>query len=310
MQAIQLGYCPRLQIEHTSAEARGQIYLPKVNIALMIACIGLVLGFRSSSNLAAAYGIAVTLTMLITSFLFYLVARHVWNWSFWKAAPITALFVLIELAFFLANVLKIPHGGWFTLLVAAVVYLFLSTWKKGRLLLGARLRPGILPLSMFLEDIQRHPPVRVKGTAIFLSGNPEGAPMALMHNLKHNKVLHERLIVLTITTADKPHVDQADRVEIKQLTADCYRIIGRFGFMEDPDVPQVLAACKKEGLDLNTDQATFFLSRETIIATPHPGMFMWRERLFSFMSRNAQPATAFFRLPPNRVVELGMQVEI
>ena len=310
MQAIQLGYSPRMQIDHTSAEERGQIYMPKINWALMLACIGLVLGFESSSNLAAAYGIAVTLTMSITTILFYFAARNLWHWSALKTLSLCGLFLTVEMAFFAANVLKIAHGGWFPLLVGALIYTLMSTWKTGRIILGKRLHAGTLPLKMFLEEIKTSSPHRVKGTAIFLSGNPEGTPLALMHNLKHNKVLHEQVVILNLQTAETPHVDKSDRISIEKMDANFYKVIGRFGFMEDPDVTHILALCKAQGLHLKEEQTTFFLSRETIIATPRPGMSIWRERLFSFMSRNAQSATAFFRLPPNRVVELGMQIEI
>lgn len=310
MQAIQLGYSPRMQIDHTSATERGQIYMPKINWALMLACIGLVIGFESSSNLAAAYGIAVTLTMGITTILFYFATRNLWNWSRLKAGSLCGLFLCIELAFFGANLLKIAHGGWFPLLMGAVIYTLMSTWKTGRAILGKRLRAGILPLTMFLEEIKHSPTQRVKGTAVFLSGNPDGTPLALMHNLKHNKVLHQQVVIMNLQTVEIPHVNPKERIHIEALEGNFYKVLGKFGFMEDPDILQVLALCKKEGLDLREESTTFFLSRETIIATPRPGMFMWRERLFSFMSRNAQSATVFFRLPPNRVVELGMQVEI
>lgn len=310
MQAIQLGYSPRLEIDHTSASERGQIYMPRINTLLMLCCIGLVLGFGSSSGLAAAYGIAVSLTMVITTALFYFADQSLWGWSRTKAAAVCGVFLLVEIAFLAANSLKIAHGGWFPLLTGGIIFTLMATWKTGRVILGRRLRAGSLPLTMFLDDIEQNPPVRVPGTAIFLAGNPDGTPMALMHNLKHNKVLHERVIILTIQTAEIPHVRSEERVQIEKLRANFYRIIGQFGFMEDPDVPQLLAVCKEKGMEINENKTTFFLSRETIIATPRPGMFLWRERLFSIMSRNAQSATAFFRLPPNRVVELGMQVEI
>jgi KUP system potassium uptake protein len=310
MQAIQLGYSPRLEIDHTSASERGQIYMPRINNLLMLSCIGLVIGFQTSSNLAAAYGIAVTLTMTITTILFFFAEQNLWGWSKPKAALICGVFIFIDLAFLGANSLKITHGGWFPLLVAAIIFTLMATWKTGRVILGNRLRAGTLPLSMFLEDIQNNPPMRVPGIAIFLAGNPEGTPLALMHNLKHNKVLHEKVVILTIQTAETPHVHPDDRVRIEKLQGNFYRVIGQFGFMEDPDAPQIIAACKDKGLDIDENKSTFFLSRETVIATPRPGMLIWRERLFSLMSRNAQSATAFFRLPPNRVVELGMQVEI
>ena len=310
MQAIQLGYSPRMQIDHTSAKERGQIYMPKINWVLMICCIGLVLGFQTSSNLAAAYGVAVTATMAITTVLFYLAARRIWKWSVLKAGIVSGIFLAIEIPLFASNMLKVTHGGWFPLVVAGIVFTLMATWRTGRAILGNRLRTAGLPISMFLEDIAANPPHRVRGTAIFLSSNPQGTPLALMHNLKHNQVLHERVVILTILTVEIPHVYRDDRVEVEELPCGFHRVIGRFGFMEDPDVPQILSACEKLGLHFEAERTTFFLSRETIIASRQPGMFMWRERLFAFMSRNAQSATAFFRIPPNRVVELGMQVEI
>ncbi len=310
MQAIQLGYTPRMQIDHTSAKERGQIYMPKINTALAVACIALVLGFRTSNNLASAYGVAVTATMVTTSLLFYLAARRIWKWSRWKAGLLTAFFLAIELPLLGSNLLKVTHGGWFPLVVAGVVFTLMATWRTGRSILGKKLKASVLPLDMFLKDLEAHPVHRVKGTAVFLSSNPHGTPIGLMHNLKHNQVLHERVVILTIQTEEVPHVDAEERIEIKELKCGFHRIIGRFGFMEDPDVPQVFAAAEKLGFKMQEAKTTYFLSRETIIASDKPGMFMWRERLFSFMSRNAQSATAFFRLPPNRVVELGMQVEI
>lgn len=310
MQAIQLGYSPRMQIDHTSAQERGQIYMPKINWALMIACIGLVLGFQSSSNLASAYGVAVTATMAATSILFYIAARRLWHWSRLKAGLLTAFFLAIELPLLAANLLKVQHGGWFPLVAAGIVFTLMATWRTGRKILGNRLKGAVLPLDMFLKDLEEHPVHRVRGTAVFLSSNPNGTPIALMHNLKHNQVLHERVVILTILTEEVPHVDPAERVEIKDLSCNFHRVIGRFGFMEDPDVPQVFAASEKLGFKIQDARTTYFLSRETILASNKPGMMHWRERLFAFMSRNAQSATAFFRLPPNRVVELGMQVEI
>jgi KUP system potassium uptake protein len=310
MQAIQLGYSPRMQIDHTSAQERGQIYMPKINWVLMISCVALVLGFRTSSNLAAAYGVAVTATMAITTVLFYLAARRIWKWSALKAGLVAGIFLAIEIPLFASNMLKVTHGGWFPLLVAGIVFTLMATWRTGRRILGSRLRASTLPLTMFLEDIAFHPPHRVRGTAVFLSSNPHGTPLALMHNLKHNQVLHERVVILTILTVEVPHVPRAERIEVEELSSGFHRVIGRFGFMEDPDVPQILEACEVRGLHFQEPSTTFFLSRETILPSTKPGMFMWRERLFAFMSRNAQSATAFFRLPPNRVVELGMQVEI
>jgi KUP system potassium uptake protein len=310
MQAIQLGYCPRLRVEHTSLQERGQIYMPQVNWILMFACIGLVIGFQTSSNLAAAYGIAVSLTMIVTTLLFFFAARRVWKWSSWKAGALCGFFGLIELAFFGANALKIMHGGWFPLVVGVAVYTLLSTWKSGRQILGARLRASSLPLKMFLDDVEHNPPHRVPGTAIFLCGNAEGTPLALLHNLKHNKVLHKRIVMLTVVTDEVPHVHYSKRFRVENLADGFYRVVAHYGFMEDPNIPDLLDSCKEQGLDVPAHQATYFLSRETIIPTSRPGLALWRERLFRVMAQNSQSATAFFRLPANRVVELGMQVEI
>ena len=309
MQAIQLGYLPRIPIDHTSSSEKGQIYIPHVNWALMLACIGLVIGFGSSSNLAAAYGIAVTLTMLITTALFYCAARYVWKWSAWKAGPICLLFFVVELAFFGANLLKVFHGGWFPLVIGAGLFTVMSTWKTGRAILAEKLRASSVPFDLFLQDVLKRPPLRIPGTAVFMSGNPGVTPLALLHNLKHNKVLHQRVIVLTILTEEIPHVDRAHRVKVEVIREGFYRVTGSYGFMQDPSVPELLECCASYGLKFKPHDTTFFLSRETIIPTHAPGMAVWRERLFAVMSRNAQHATAFFRLPANRVVELGMQVE-
>ena len=310
MQAIQLGYSPRLRVEHTSLHEKGQIYMPQINWALMVACIGLVIGFGSSANLAAAYGIAVSLTMIVTTILFYFAVRHVWNWKPATAVLICGTFLFIELAFFGANLLKIAHGGWFPLVVGVAVFTLMSTWKTGRQILGTRLRASSLPLKLFLEDIQRDPPHRVPGTAVFLYGNSEGTPLALLHNLKHNKVLHKRIVILTVVTDEVPHVHYTRRIQVDELFDGFFRVVAHYGFMEDPNIPELLASCKEYGLDVPPQQTTYFLSRETIIPTSRPGMVLWRERLFRLMAQNAQSATAFFRLPANRVVELGMQVEI
>lgn len=310
MQAVQLGYSPRLRIEYTSPEAKGQIYIPYVNRFLMLCCIGLVLGFQSSSNLAAAYGVAVTQTMIITTALFYFVARRLWKWSSAKAAAVCAPFLVVELAFAGANALKIVHGGWFPLLVGAGIFTVMTTWKRGRQILGAKLRKSALPYDQFLADVKKHPPTRVPGTAVFLSGNAEGTPLALLHNLKHNKILHERVILLTIETEDVSHVSRSERVKVEEQKDGFYRVTAHYGFMEDPNVPEVLALCTEKGLKLHETETTFFLSRQAIVPTKAPGMALWREKLFSFMARNAQSPADFFRLPANRVVELGMHVEI
>ncbi len=310
MQAIQMGYIPRLEIDHTSSHQRGQIYMPRINWILMFSCIGLVIGFRTSTNLAAAYGIAVTLTMVITTLLFYFAARRIWGWSSWKAGLLCGIFLIVEVSFAAANFLKVFKGGWFPLLVGLILFTLMATWKRGRQLLGERLRASSLPFNLFLEDVLNNPPVRVAGTSIFLAGNSEGTPLALLHNLKHNKVLHQRVIILTVSTADVPQVPSTQRCKVETLAEGFYRVTGTYGFMEDPSVPEILEQCKLQGLNCDVDKSTFFLSRETIIPSSKKGMWIWREKLFALISRNAQPATAFFRLPANRVVELGMQVEI
>ena len=310
MQAVQLGYFPRLRIEHTSSMEKGQVYIAQVNWWLMLACIGLVIGFRSSSNLAAAYGIAVTMTMLITTMLFFFAAQRLWNWSKARALLVCVPFLAIELAFFGANALKVMHGGWFPIVIGIVVFTLLSTWKTGRRLLGEKLQRATIPLSMFFEDVAANPPTRVRGTAIYLSGRTGSVPLSLLHNLKHNKVLHKRVVFLTITAHETSHIEEEDRIEVEDLQNGFYRVVGHFGFMEDPDVPKLLERCNEKGLDLNANEFSYFLSKETLIPTPGRGMMVWREVLFSIMARNATSASSFFKLPPNKVVELGMQVEI
>lgn len=309
-QAVQLGYLPRMEIRHTSEQERGQIYLPLVNWLLLLACSGLVLGFQSSSRLAAAYGIAVTLTMAITTVLFYFAARRLWKWSAVKAGIWCGVFLIIELAFFAANALKIAHGGWFPLVIGLGLFAIMTTWKAGRRLLGERLAAAALPLDLFVKSLAADPPSRVKGTAVFMSGNPTGTPLALLHNLKHNRVLHERALLLTLSTTELAHVSQDERLRVEALGEGLFRVVGRYGFMDTPSVPDVLRRCALQGLNVREEDTTFFLSRETVLASARPGLARWRKWLFSFMARNAQPATTFFHLPANRVVELGMQVEL
>jgi KUP system potassium uptake protein len=309
-QAIQLGYCPRLIIAHTSATELGQIYLPQVNWSLMLATIGLVLGFRSSSGLAAAYGIAVTSTMLITTMLAYLVARERWGVSRTVAGSLAIFFLIIESAFFGANLTKIAHGGWFPLLIGAIVFAALSTWKQGRALLFMRLTQRMYPFERFMKDIAEVPPYRVPGTAIFMTSNLQGTPPTLLHNLEHNRVLHERVILLTVTTRDVPYVSDADRAELEPLGQGFYRLTLRYGFMQEPDVPTALLAQATPDFPIDLDRTTFFLGVETLLEPKEPGMPRWRERLFMFMSRNAVRATSFFKIPPQRVVEIGIQVEL
>ncbi|HEX8745565.1 MAG TPA: potassium transporter Kup [Pyrinomonadaceae bacterium] len=310
MQAIQLGFMPRLRIEHTSSTEMGQIYIPALNWALMIGCIAIVIGFGSSSNLAAAYGVAVTATMVITTILLGVVERRKWGWGLALTFALTGFFLIIDLAFFGANVVKIPHGGWFPLVVGALIFLLMTTWKKGRRILAERLMSRAHPIEDFLSDIARNPPTRVPGTAVFMNGTATGTPPALMHNLEHNKVLHERVVLLTVKTKQAPYVEPEERVQLESLGHEFYRMIINYGFMEDPDIPRVLENLELSALRLEPMNTTFFLGRETVVASRYPGMMIWREKLFALMSRNASSATAYFCLPPNRVVELGSQIEI
>ena len=309
-QAIQLGYSPRLDIQYTSSQHQGQIYIPQVNWGLMFATLGLVLGFRTSSALAAAYGMAVTLTMLITTMLAYLVARGSWGVPRVVAGSLAIFFLVIEFAFFGANLTKIAHGGWFPLVIGAIVYTGLSTWKRGRALLAERMRERLYPFDRFLQDIEAFPPQRVTGTAIFMTSNLQGTPPTLLHNLQHNKVLHDRVILLTVVTNDVPHVVPDDRARAEPLGHGFYRLTLRYGFMEEPDVPDALREASARGFPIDLAETTFFLGVETLLATRRPGLPLWRERLFVLMARNAVRANAFFKIPPERVVELGMQVEL
>ena len=310
LQAVQLGYCPRIRIEHTSPTERGQIYVPFVNWALMLSCIALVLGFRTASNLAAAYGIAVTTTMLITTILFHFVATERWGWSHRRAGALTAGFLIVDLAFWGANLLKIPHGGWFPLVIGAVIFTLLTTWKAGRVLLAQRMKADATDRASFLENLLAHPPHRVRGTAVFLYGSTTGTPPALLHNLKHNGVLHERVVFLSIRTDEVPQVPASERATVTDLGHGLWQVVLRYGFMEDANVPEALAALGHPELVLRPLQTTFFLGRETVIATKNPGMAIWREQLFAVMAQNARSAASYFRLPPNRVVEMGSQVEL
>jgi KUP system potassium uptake protein len=308
-QAMQLGYSPRVTIRHTSSQEVGQIYIPEVNTALMIGCIGLVLGFRSSDALAAAYGIAVTGTMVVTTLLFYYIARHQWNWSRLGARTFLAVFLVIDLSFLAANVIKIEHGGWFPIVVAITLYIMMTTWKRGRTVLHDLLKTASLPMDLFMEDVRRRKPPRVPGTAVFMTSGSDGAPVVLLHHLKHNKVLHEQVILLSVTTADVPEVPQSDRVKVEPLGEGFYRIIASYGFMQTPNVRDVMACCEPKGIKVRPADTSYFLGREELIPTGAAKMAKWRKRLFVVMSRNARAATAFFGLPPNRVVELGAQIE-
>jgi KUP system potassium uptake protein len=310
LQAIQLGYAPRLTIRHTSSHKIGQIYIPVINWLLMVACIGIVLGFGTSTNLAAAYGVAITMTMVITTILFYTLVRTRWHWNWAIAVAVSGFFFVVDAAFFGANIIKIEYGGWFPLFVAALVFLVLSTWRRGREILAKRLRHRLIPLELFLADLLVNPPMRVPGMAVFMFGNPIGTPPALRHNVVHNKVLHDTVVILGVETAEIPHVCEADRFFIEEIGEGFWRVIVRYGFMEEPDLPETLATVKHPQLDFTRNDLSYFLGRETLISTPKPGMARWRERLFVWLSRNAQTATDFFNLPPERVVEVGVQVEL
>ena len=308
-QAIQLGFIPRLRITHTSEHAAGQIYIPIVNWALMIMVILLVLMFGSSSNLAAAYGIAVTGAMLIDGVLISVLLFSLWKWPMWKALPLLIVFFTIDILYFGANLLKVPDGGWFPLLIGAIAFTLLTTWAKGRKLMIDRMAEAALPIEVFIKSAATSA-TRVPGTAVFMTTSMTGVPHALLHNLKHNKVLHERVMLLTVRIEDVPFVMGERRIETKDYGSGFYRIILRYGFMEEIDVPAALAQIKACGPQVKMMDTSFFLARQTLIASARPGMALWRERLFSWMLRNAVSAMEFFKLPTNRVVELGSQVEI
>ena len=309
-QAVLLGYSPRVKIEHTSEREIGQIYMPSVNWALMTLTIALVAGFRSSSNLAAAYGVAVTTTMAITTLLMAVVARERWGWSVAGATALAAVFLVPDLAFFGANIIKVPHGGWFPLVVAAAVFVLMTTWRRGRQILDARMQEDLLSTADFLKQAAASKVARVPGTAIYMSRTPDRTPPALLRNLKHNCVLHECVVFLTVLIEDQPRVGQTRRVEVGNPGKGIYGVVARYGFLEDANIPKLLAGIDVPGLELSGETTSFFLGKETIFATTRPGMAMWRERLFAFLSRNARSATHFFCLPPDRVVELGAQIEI
>jgi KUP system potassium uptake protein len=309
-QAVQLGYMPRLQIDHTSSREIGQIYVPAVNWALMLLTVALVFGFRTSSNIAGAYGVALATLMVITTLMFFMMSREVWGWSLAKALLVTGSFLVIDTLFFAANALKIPAGGWVPLAIALGVYILMMTWKRGREILAKRMMEKTVPLKLLLADLAAEPPIRVPGTAVFMYGTSDGTPPALVHNLAHNKVLHEKIIFLTVITEDVPHVGPEQRVTVKRSGKGFHTVVARYGFMQDPDINEVLSACKANSLDIPLEGTTFFLGRETLIATDRPGMAIWREHLFAFMSRNALRATAFFKIPPNQVFEVGSHVEL
>ncbi len=308
-QAVQLGYMPRLKIDHTSASAAGQIYIPVVNWSLMVLVILLVVTFRESTNLAAAYGLAVTGTMFITTCLIAYLMHKFWRWPMWRIVIVAGLFLIVDGAYLAANVLKIPDGGWLPLVVAVIAFILLTTWAKGRKLMQDRLTEGAMPISLFVQSAASSA-TRVPGSAVFMTSTSQGVPAALLHNLKHNKVLHERIILLTVQIKDVPYVDDDKLLVTEDLGKGFHRVVLRYGFMQTPDVPAALERVTMCGPQFRMIDTSFFLSRQTLLASSRPGMAIWREKLFAWMLRNAESAMEFFRLPTNRVVELGSQVEI
>jgi KUP system potassium uptake protein len=309
-QAVQLGYAPRVDIEHTSSREFGQVYVPQVNWMLAACTILIVIAFQSSGALAAAYGIAVTMTMVITAVLLHVIMTERWNWPRSAAWFVTGAFLAIDVAFFGANLLKVLQGGWLPLVIGLLLFTLMTTWKTGRAVVSERLLARAIPLQDFMSTVIADPPARVPGTAVFMTAHPTGTPPALVHNLRYNKVLHEHVIVLMVRTAQVPHVRIADRIQIQPLAENTVAVTAQYGFMEDPDVPDALAVARGRGVRMDPDDLTYFLGRETIVLTRRRGMAVWRERLFLIMARNAVRATAFFHLPPDRVVELGVQVEM
>lgn len=308
-QCVQLGYCPRVTIVHTSKVESGQIYIPEVNWALMLGCLAVVFGFGSVSALGAAYGIAVTGTMAITTILFHEIARSRWNWSPWKAGLLSGLFLTIDLAFLGANAIKISHGGWVPLALGLAIFIPMTTWKRGRELLRQFMTRNTLPIDEFVRSLATSKVVRVPGTAIFMTSESEGTPVVLLHHLKHNKVLHEQVILLSIVSREVPEVPNADRIQLESLSSGIHRVRAAYGFMEQPNVEDIRARLTDAGIRTRKMDTTYYLGREQLIATTNVGMMRWRKKLFAIMSRNARSATQYFGIPPNRVVELGAQIE-
>ncbi|HEX6981519.1 MAG TPA: potassium transporter Kup [Balneolaceae bacterium] len=316
-QAIQFGYSPRMKVEQTSSKESGQIYIPAVNWTLMLVTIGLVLGFQSSSNLAAAYGMAVTSTMLITTLMFAVLTYKLWKWSLALVIPFAVFFLIIDLAFFGANLHKIPDGGWFPLVVAGLIFGLMTTWKKGRAILAKRIKAHELPFETFLDNVAKHSEVkehdvkRVKGTAVYMSSNPKATPPALLHNIKHNRVIHEDVVILSVKTInEQPYVSDEERLQVESLGNGFYRIILHYGFKQSINIPQALELANEPGLKLKPMETSYFLGSERVLPTSKGEMPAWRDRLFGIMSHNQQKATAFFGLPANRVVELGAQIRM
>ncbi len=308
-QSIQLGYSPRMQIIHTSEHEAGQIYIPEVNKALMVGCLLLVLFFKNSSNLSAAYGIAVTGTMAITSILFAIVARSRWGWSKLHVVLLTGGFLIIDVSFLVANVIKIEHGGWVPIVMAIAVYTLMNTWKRGRIQLQVLQEASALPLDKFVANLDKSPIPRVRGTAVFMTSSPEGVPVVMLHHLKHNKMLHESVVLLSVQTRGIPEVPAEQCLTLEKLGHGFYRIIAKYGFMQSPNIPDLLARASQQGVPIPPMDTSYYLGRERLVMANRAKMSRWRKRLFALMSRNARSATEFFQIPPNRVVELGAQIE-
>ncbi|MEN6330548.1 MAG: potassium transporter Kup [Smithella sp.] len=309
-QAVQLGFCPRIHIVHTSSDIQGQIYIPFVNYALMVACLGVVIGFKESSGMAGAYGIAVTATMIITSFLYFLVLTHYWKWSLVKSILLVGIFIVFDLAYFGGNLFKIADGGWFPLLVAAIVTIAMTTWKKGREELQRKLIGARFPIDIFLAELPKSSLPRVPGTSVFMTLSPVGTPPTLLHNVKHNHVLHEKVVLLSITSTDAPFVPPEEQIKLENLGQGFYRVEAILGFMQKPNVPQIMNMLAQYGLVTEPMTTTFYLGRETLLTGGKSKMMRWRKEVFAFMSKNAGNPTAYFGIPANRVVELGTQIEL
>lgn len=309
-QAIQLGYAPRMRIIHTSGEEIGQIYVPNVNWALMVLTIWVVLEFKTSSSLAGAYGLGVSLTMVISTFLACAVAHQIWKWNIFVVTSILIFLLAIDFTFLSANMLKIGDGGWFPIALGLSAFALMTTWKKGRHILMAKLREQSIPFDEFIEKITHSQPFRTKGTAVFMTGDANGTPPALLHNLKHNHVVHEKVALLTILTTEEPYVPKSERLKTEDLGHGFYRIKSFHGFMESPDINEILSACEGRGISFCRNEITYFLGRETLFPAKKPSMPLWRELLFSFMSRNAERATSYYNIPSDQVIEIGIQIHI
>jgi KUP system potassium uptake protein len=313
-QGIQLGYVPRLEIRHTSVTEEGQIYIPEVNWFIAVGCLLVVVAFKNTSNLGAAYGIAVTGTMFITTLLFDVVARLRFRWESWKATTVTSIFLIVDVAFLAANLVKVQNGGWVPLVLGIMLFLLMMTWKRGRILLTQRLADGTMPISLFLEGVEKSSVHRVTGTAVFMTGSDDGVPAVLLHHLKHNKVLHERVLLVSVKTADVPETSAAERVRVTSLGHGFWRVVASYGFMQTPNVPNVLEVVDQMGIRCKPMETSYFLGRERLIpvaarAGDRIVLSRWRKIVFAIMARNARSATEFFCIPPNRVVELGTQIE-